>query len=136
MATLPTIKTYKQESVKKVYEAIEYNKTAFDKREDFIYVLDTNALLKIFALDKTSFAQLKSVFEHKRFYATHQIETEFLRNRENVSKQYYFYNRKRFVEKYKYRYRRLVRTDNLIDYKRVNWYSTILRISTSKIVSI
>ena len=58
-------------------------------------------MLKVFALDKTSFAQLKSVFEHKRFYATHQIETEFLRNRENVSKQYYFYNRKRFVEKYK-----------------------------------
>lgn len=82
--TYQTIKTFAPISAKQVYDALMFAKTAFVKEEDYIYVFDTNSLLKTYYFDSDSLGKLKSFFEGRQMYATHTIEVEFIRNQERV----------------------------------------------------
>ena len=75
-------------TLKNEKEALFFYDNAFSKEEDYIYVLDTNALLKIFELDLESTKILEKEFQSNRYFGTRQIEIEFLRNKDYVS-QYY-----------------------------------------------
>jgi len=83
-----------------VYDALTAAKTAFDKEDDYLYVLDTNALLKTYSFDSDSFNKLKKFIKsHKgKIFATHTVEIEYIRNRETVSNSYAVVSKKKFVE--------------------------------------
>lgn len=68
--------------------ALFFSDNAFNDENDYIYVLDTNALLKIFQLDIESIKIFEKKLSTKKFFGTRQIEIEFLRNKDFVS-QYY-----------------------------------------------
>jgi len=67
------------------HDALDFTVNAFDKPDDYIYVLDTNALIQIFQLDSDSFQILEKQFNSKRYFGTRQIEIEFLRNKDYTS---------------------------------------------------
>ena len=100
MADFITLKTFQPESAKQVYDALVAAKTAFDKEEDYLYVLDTNALLKTYSFDSDSFNKLKKFFESNKgkIFATHTVEIEYIRNRESVSNSYAVVSKKKFVD--------------------------------------
>ena len=68
--------------------ALFFSDNAFNDENDYIYVIDTNALLKIFQLDIESIKIFEKKLSTKKFFGTRQIEIEFLRNKDYVS-QYY-----------------------------------------------
>lgn len=78
----------KELTLKNEKEALFFSDNAFSKEEDYIYVLDTNALLKIFQLDLESTKILESEFKSNKYFGTRQIEIEFLGNKDYIS-QYY-----------------------------------------------
>ncbi len=97
--TYNTIKTFVPQSAKQVYDALLFAKNAFNKEEDFLYVLDTNALLKLYSFDVESFDKLKEFAKSHKMYATHTIEIEFIRNREFVGNYNTINVKKSFLEK-------------------------------------
>lgn len=100
MADFITLKTFQPESAKQVYDALVAAKTAFDKEEDYLYVLDTNALLKTYSFDSDSFNKLKFFFESNKgkIFATHTVEIEYIRNRESIGNSYAVVSKKKFVD--------------------------------------
>lgn len=100
MADYITLKSFQPESAKQVYDALTAAKTAFYKEEDYLYVLDTNALLKTYSFDSDSFNKLKIFFESNKgkIFATRTIEIEYIRNRESVGNSYAVVSKKKFVE--------------------------------------
>jgi len=100
MTEFKTLNTFQPESAKQVYDALTAAKTAFDKEDDYLYVLDTNALLKTYSFDSDSFNKLKKFIKsHKgKIFATHTVEIEYIRNRETVSNSYAVVSKKKFVE--------------------------------------
>ncbi len=100
MVDFITLKDFQPESAKKVYDALVAAKTAFDKEEDCLYVLDTNALLKTYSFDSDSFNKLKQFFESNKgkIFATHTVEIEYIRNRESIGNSYAVVSKKKFVD--------------------------------------
>lgn len=100
MTDFKTINTFQPESAKQVYDALIAAKTAFDKAEDYLYVLDTNALLKTYSFDSDSFNKLKKYFESNKgkIFATHYVEIEYIRNRESVGNSFAVVSKKKFVD--------------------------------------
>lgn len=63
-------------------EALIFLKDAFNDEEDYIYVLDTNALLQFFQFDNESLLIIENELKKKNYFGTRQIEVEFLRNKD------------------------------------------------------
>ena len=75
----------KKMTLKNEKDGIFYSDNAFEKEDNYIFVLDTNALLKIFQLDVESVRILEDNLKTKKYFGTRQIEKEFLRNKDSVS---------------------------------------------------
>lgn len=99
MTDFKTYANYKPSNTKEILEALDYINSAFANDDSYIYVLDTNALLKTYSLDESSLENLSSLFKTKRFFATHQIEEEFMRNRKTVGLSNYIGLKKNFTKK-------------------------------------
>lgn len=124
-------------TLKNEKEALFFSDNAFSKEEDYIYVLDTNALLKIFELDLESTKILENEFKSNRYFGTRQIEIEFLRNKDYVSQYYMIDQAHKMIDEFNSnivtRYEEFIRTysyifstDEIIT-KKIKRFSTSLK---------
>lgn len=75
----------KNMTLEKEKDGIFFSDKAFNNEDNYIFVLDTNALLKIFQLDVESVKIFEENLKTKKYYGTRQIEKEFLRNKDYIS---------------------------------------------------
>lgn len=124
-------------------KALEANKKAFKTKDSFIYVLDTNALLKIFQFSPKSLEKFKCLVETGLFWGTRQIELEFLRNKDFCSHHWLIDNAKKLsssfnneiltqFEEYVRNFSYLIMTEEGVS-KKINRFSTSIKTISTEI---
>lgn len=76
-------------TIKDEVEANEYYKKAYVDSNSYIFVIDTNALIRTFQFDSEALKTFENSLLLKNYYTTKQIEIEFLRNKDYLSNYYW-----------------------------------------------
>ena len=87
-------------TIKDEVESNEHYKNAYTNSESYVFVLDTNALIKTFQFDAEALKIFEKSLLMKKHYSTRQIEIEFLRNKDYLSNYFWVDLNKKMIQEF------------------------------------